>query len=53
MEIDEEKNERGETVFSTPRSTVAALVIPTNEELVIARDTYRLITAGIRDRNKG
>lgn len=29
-------------VISTPDSKVAVLVVPTNEELVIARDTYRL-----------
>jgi len=44
VEVDEEKNRRNELIFSTPRSRVAALTIPTNEELVIARDTYRLIT---------
>lgn len=44
LEVDEEKNRRGETVFSTPRSKVAAIMIHTNEELVIARDTHRLIT---------
>jgi len=30
--------------ISTPDSKVKVLVIPTNEELVIAQDTYRLIT---------
>lgn len=44
VEIDERKNERHEAVFSTPASRIAAMVIPTNEELVIARDTFRLIT---------
>jgi acetate kinase len=44
LEVDEERNARGETLFSTPRSKVAALMIRTNEELVIARDTHRLIT---------
>lgn len=44
-EIDEGKNKRQERIFSTPASGIAAMVIPTNEELVIARDTYRLITA--------
>ncbi|HQM51694.1 MAG: acetate kinase [Candidatus Aureabacteria bacterium] len=48
LEVDEEKNRRGETIFSTPRSKVAAMMIPTNEELVIARDTHRLITARAR-----
>jgi len=43
VEIDEEKNRRNETVFSTPGSRIAALMIHTNEELVIARDTFRLI----------
>ncbi|MDD5556675.1 MAG: acetate kinase [bacterium] len=53
LELDEERNGRGETVISTPRSRVAALVIPTNEELVIARDTYRLITAPSRRGSSG
>ena len=43
LEIDDEKNERFERIFSTPSSKVAAMTIPTNEELVIARDTFRLI----------
>lgn len=46
VELDEEANERqesGERLISTPESRVKVLVIPTNEELVIARDTYRLI----------
>lgn len=36
-------NEQGERKISAPDSRVEVLVIPTNEELVIARDTYRLI----------
>jgi acetate kinase len=44
VEIDEKKNERHETIFSTPGSKIAAMMVPTNEELVIARDTFRLIT---------
>lgn len=46
VEIDEEKNHiRGEEVdFSTPASKVRFLVIPTNEELMIAKDTYELVT---------
>lgn len=46
VELDEDANERtesGERAITTPESRVQALVIPTNEELVIARDTYRLI----------
>ena len=47
VKIDEEKNKiRGEeTVISTPDSTIKVLVIPTNEELVIARDTLELVNA--------
>ena len=45
--LDETANRRrGEAVaISTPDSRVAVLVIPTNEELMIARDTYQLIAA--------
>lgn len=45
--IDEEKNKlRGETVeISTPDSKVRVFVIPTNEELVIARDTEEIVSA--------
>ncbi|NTZ18399.1 acetate kinase [Paenibacillus sp. JMULE4] len=46
IELDEQANERkesGEREITAPESKVKALVIPTNEELVIARDTYRLI----------
>ena len=44
--IDEEKNNElhGKSgVISTPDSKVPAIVIPTNEELMIARDTYRIL----------
>lgn len=40
---DEEANEANETVISTADSTTKALVIHTDEELVIARDTFKLI----------
>lgn len=45
VEIDEEANsKRGkEMVISTPDSKVKVLVIPTNEELAIARDTVALV----------
>lgn len=49
LEIDEEVNENNtgeERVISTANSRVSVLVIPTNEELVIARDTYNLISEG-------
>ena len=42
--LDEEQNaKRGEDlVISTPDSTTKVLVIPTNEELAIARETYAI-----------
>lgn len=45
--VDFEKNEqRGhEFIFSTDDSKVAAMTIPTNEELLIARDTKELFSA--------
>ena len=46
IEIDEERNEsseRGARVISTDASRVAVLVIPTNEELEIARQTLAVI----------
>lgn len=45
VEIDEEANgKRGkEMIISTPDSKVTVLVIPTNEELAIARETVALI----------
>jgi len=45
MELDKEKNNvRGkETLVSTDSSKVKILVIPTNEELMIARDTLELL----------
>ena len=43
--IDEEKNDvRGEEILITkPESKIRAYIIPTNEELVIARDTKALV----------
>ena len=45
VEIDKEKNSvRGEeTIVSTPNSKVKVLVVPTNEELAIARETMELV----------
>ena len=45
VKIDEEKNAiRGEeTLISTPDSSIKVYVIPTNEELVIARDTLEIL----------
>lgn len=45
IEIDKEANaKRGEEVIiSTPDSKVKVLVVPTNEELAIARETVALV----------
>jgi acetate kinase len=43
LEVDESKNQQKQTVFSTEDSRIYAMTIPTNEELVIARDTYDLV----------
>lgn len=45
VEIDHEKNDqnRGEKIISTENSRVKVVVVPTNEELVIAEDTLALI----------
>ena len=45
VELDEEKNQaRGEEAeISTPNSKVKVWVVPTNEELMMARETYRLV----------
>jgi len=46
LQLDEEKNsQRGEAmIVSTETSKVTVMVIPTNEELMIARDTVELVT---------
>jgi len=46
VKIDNELNEnaRTETIISTPDSTVKVALIPTNEELVIARDTMHIVS---------
>ncbi|MDD2537624.1 MAG: acetate kinase [Candidatus Absconditabacteria bacterium] len=45
VKLDEEKNNfRGEErVISTPESKVTVIVVPTNEEYMIAKDTYELV----------
>lgn len=46
IELDEELNKirsKEPRIISTPNSKVTVMVVPTNEELVIARDTYRLV----------
>ena len=44
IELDEAANERSDARISTPDSRVAAWVLPTNEELMIARHTYDIVT---------
>ena len=44
-EIDPEANTAGEGRISTPSSRVALLVVPTDEELMIARHTLALVGA--------
>jgi len=43
IDLDEEANEKGGPYISAPASPVSAYVIPTNEELMIARHTLRLL----------
>ena len=43
--LDTDANARGETRISSPDSRVAILVVPTDEELMIARHTMALISA--------
>jgi acetate kinase len=48
VEFDEKKNDgqRGkEIIISKPRSKVTVMVVPTNEELMIAKDSYQLVNA--------
>jgi acetate kinase len=45
VEIDESANARGRPRISAPRSTVSAWVIPTNEELTIAKHTRRVLVS--------
>ncbi|MCJ8341376.1 MAG: acetate kinase [Cetobacterium sp.] len=46
VDLDEElnsKRQKGNVVLSKPESKVTVFKIPTNEELVIARDTYEIV----------
>ncbi len=46
VELDEASNLAGGPRISTASSAVSAWVLPTNEELMIARHTLRLLGAG-------
>ena len=43
LRVDDAKNKQNQAIFSTKDSRIRALRIPTNEELVIARDTRELV----------
>ena len=43
LKIDKRKNKNNETIISAKDSKIKALVIPTNEELQIARETFELV----------
>jgi acetate kinase len=43
LKLDKKKNENNETIITTKDSKVVAIVIPTNEELQIARETLRVV----------
>ncbi|MCC5932490.1 MAG: acetate kinase [Cyclobacteriaceae bacterium] len=47
LELDQQKNEnlRGEGIISTNKSKVQVMVIPTNEEAVIAEETMKVVEA--------
>lgn len=49
--IDREKNDvKGvERIISTPDSKVSVMIVPTNEELVIARDTREIVEHNLKD----
>lgn len=51
IKLDKELNAKvhgTETVISTPDSKVKVIVVPTNEELVIARDTVAIVTGKMK-----
>jgi acetate kinase len=49
VELDDGTNKRGDPCISTAKSRVSAWVVPTNEELMIARHTWSLL--GLEGRN--
>jgi acetate kinase len=44
IEMDEFKNENGDEIISSKNSKVSVMRIPTNEELVIALDTAKIVS---------
>ena len=53
IELDDEANEsgKGERIISAPGSRITVCVIPTNEELMIARDAYGLVQGLARQKD--
>ena len=45
LRLDEERNKSKELIISEKNTKPAVLVVPTNEELMIARETIRVLTA--------
>ncbi|MBU4283648.1 MAG: acetate kinase, partial [Nanoarchaeota archaeon] len=43
LRIDKTRNKNNKTIISADNSKIKALVIPTNEELQIARETFELV----------
>ena len=43
LRLDESANRTGLGLITTPDSTIAALVIQTNEEIIVARETVRVL----------
>ena len=48
IELDDSRNQAGETVVSSDRSRARVFVIKTDEEMMIARHTARLLAASVR-----
>jgi acetate kinase len=44
IELDDDANARGEICISTRRSRIRCYVVPTDEELMIARHTWRVVS---------
>jgi acetate kinase len=43
VKIDKNKNKKNELEISTPNSTMNVLIVPTNEELQIAKESYEIL----------
>ncbi|MEJ2083381.1 MAG: hypothetical protein P8Y94_14700 [Acidobacteriota bacterium] len=43
LRLDEEANRAHSSIITTPQSSIAGLVVHTNEEIIVARETARLL----------